>query len=326
MPNNQKPINPPLPPWELLLRIALVALVALVLARAFVSQLRQVHFSSPGRRAAGTAQGYAGFREVASFSTACRQPRGLAIALDGTVYVAGDRCVNVFSADGKPLSALTLDGEPHCLALANGLLYVGLQDRIEVYKGGALTARWGGFGPRAYLTALASAPTGLWVADAGNRAIRLLRFTDGNTLATVGVADKAHGVPGLLIPSPHLDIAVDKAGLLWATNPGRYRVEAYSQDNRLQHAWGESSEAIDGFSGCCNPTNLALLPDGRVVTSEKGTPRVKLYNKEGKYLGLLADEDAFPPGDVGLSLAIDGKGRVLVLDPLRHCVRVFQKS
>ena len=34
------------------------------------------------------------------------------------------------------------------------------------------------------------------------------------------------------------------------------------------------------FFGCCNPAQLAVLPDGRFVTAEKGIPRVKIYSRE----------------------------------------------
>jgi len=35
--------------------------------------------------------------------------------------------------------------------------------------------------------------------------------------------------------------------------------------------WGKRSGIAD-FFGCCNPAHLALLPDGRFVTSGKGIP------------------------------------------------------
>jgi hypothetical protein len=32
--------------------------------------------------------------------------------------------------------------------------------------------------------------------------------------------------------------------------------------------------------GCCNPACFALLSDGRIVTVEKGVPRIKVFRAE----------------------------------------------
>ncbi len=80
---------------------------------------------------------------------------------------------------------------------------------------------------------------------------------------------------------------------------------------------------LEGFCGCCNPSHLARMADGRFVTSEKGLPRVKLYAEDGTFVGLVAGTDAFAKETVGLDLAVDGDGRILVLDPVAKAVRVF---
>jgi len=79
----------------------------------------------------------------------------------------------------------------------------------------------------------------------------------------------------------------------------------------------------EGFCGCCNPSHIALFPDGRFVTSEKGLPRVKVYDAKGVFVGLVAGPDMFAEDAVGLDLAVDSRGRILVLDPARRMVRVF---
>ncbi len=100
-------------------------------------------------------------------------------------------------------------------------------------------------------------------------------------------------------------------------------MELYSPDGRLKRSWGKTAFAIDGFSGCCNPTHFALLPDGRFVTSEKGIPRVKIYAADGKFECVVAGREAFEPDVVGLGVAADAHGRILVLDPPARSVRVF---
>ena len=118
----------------------------------------------------------------------------------------------------------------------------------------------------------------LW-QEVGAPADRILRF---------GEKDEARGIPGLVCPSPHLDVVVSAEGNVIIANPGRHRVETYSPRGEILSFFGRSSLDIGGFGGCCNPTDLALLPDGKIVTSEKGVARVKVYTPGGKLESVVA--------------------------------------
>jgi hypothetical protein len=90
--------------------------------------------------------------------------------------------------------------------------------------------------------------------------------------------------------------------------------------------WGRPAAEIDGFCGCCNPTDFALLPDRRFVTSEKGLARVKVYGAEGKFECVVAAPEVFAEDVVGLDLAADAQGRIYVLDPSAKAVRIFARK
>jgi hypothetical protein len=83
---------------------------------------------------------------------------------------------------------------------------------------------------------------------------------------------------------------------------------------------------IQGFSGCCNPSHFAILEDGSFVTSEKGLPRVKVYNRIGNLVSVVALAEHFMEGTVGLDLAVDAAQKIYVLDPLQKIVRIFEKK
>ena len=80
------------------------------------------------------------------------------------------------------------------------------------------------------------------------------------------------------------------------------------------------------------------LPDGRFVTGEKGIPRVKIYSPEGKFECVVVGPDVLSPNfsattetrdDLRLhpvDLAVDGKSRIIVLDPNAAKVRVFERK
>ena len=83
---------------------------------------------------------------------------------------------------------------------------------------------------------------------------------------------------------------------------------------------------VEGFCGCCNPSNIAFMPDGAFVTSEKSIERIKIYTPQGQYKHLVATPESFDEGTRGLDLAVDSQERILVLDPVKKQVRFFVKK
>jgi DNA-binding beta-propeller fold protein YncE len=266
------------------------------------------------------------YRQAGKVETGLQEPRGIAVGPGGRLYVVGDQVIRVLEANGTPVSQFAVGGEPHAVAVTeDGSLYVAMRDHVEVFDaGGARKAAWPSPGERAYLTCVAVAGGDVWVADAGNRVVLRYDMT-GRISGRLGEKDPTRKVPGLVIPSPHLDVVPAPDGLLWVNNPGRRVVETYAPDGSLKSSWGESSVDIEGFCGCCNPTDIALLPDGNVVTSEKGLPRVKVYRQDGTLESVVAPAEAFSPGTSGLDLATDAEGRVFVLDPSAKAVRIFER-
>lgn len=252
------------------------------------------------------------------------KPRALAMAQNGHLYVGGKGEIDVYEApDGTMLSTFMVKGWPTCLAIGpEDYLYVGFEDHIEIYNlQGEYGGAWPSLGDKAYITSICVGKDTLWAGDAGNRV--LVKYDlSGHVLALVGKKDASKRAPGIIAPSPHLDVALAKDGV-WAVNPGRHEFELYAPDGAIKKIWGKESFAIDGFSGCCNPTDFAILPDGRFVTSEKGIPRVKVYSADGKFEGVVAGFESFEQDVVGLDLACDKMGRVYVLDPASDTARIY---
>lgn len=167
------------------------------------------------------------------------------------------------------------------------------------------------------ITSIAVRDKLLFIADAGRRAV--WRYSTSGTKSW-SIHDK-----GFNVPSPYFATLIDTAGLLRVVNPGRQRVEAYTTDGLYESplTWGVAGGALNQFAGCCNPTYLAQLPDGRFVTAEKGLPRVKLWTMSGEFVTLIASAEQFggPLAITGLASGADG--RVYVLDAAGQRVRIF---
>lgn len=257
--------------------------------------------------------------------------KGIALDARDNLYAAGAGGVKVWSADGRLLREWQTSGpRKTCIALdAEGNVYLGLQHKVEVFDPEGKPLRsWGkegrGPGELNYVTAIAAFKTNILVADAGNRCVHRFDLT-GDFIDDIGKRDPQAGLPGLVCPSPHLDVAVDKAGILHITNPGLTRVELYDLNGKELGFWGEGGTQPQQFSGCCNPTNIALAQDGRVVTSEKLPARVKVYDATGSVLAHLGPQH-FTKDAAGLGLAVDSTGRVWVMDPGDGKIRVFERK
>jgi hypothetical protein len=120
-------------------------------------------------------------------------------------------------------------------------------------------------------------------------------------------------------------VAIDPDNFLWVVNPGRHSLEKYSADGGLRSSWGSYGMELEGFCGCCNPTHIAIRQDGAFVTSEKGIARVKVYNRIGKLISVVASARQFDEGTEGLDIALDTKQNIYILDPKRKQVRIFTK-
>jgi len=264
------------------------------------------------------------YREVRRTETGLHDARGIAVGTDGSLYAAGDSSVIRFNAAGERRGIQPQDESPYCLAVAgDGSLLVGTRGAVSVFtKDGKRAARWTVPGKQAYLTSLAVTENDVWAADAGGRVVYHYDRS-GRLLGRIGEKDAKRGIPGLVSPSPYLDVAVAKDGTVWVANPGRHQLEHYTKDGRLISTWGEAGMAVEGFSVCCNPANFALLPDGRIVTAEKGLRRVKIYRADGTFDCVVAGPDAFSAGNGALDVAVDGQGRVYVLDRADGTVHVF---
>ena len=278
------------------------------------------------------------YRQTGEIRVRMREVRALAVGPDDRVYVAGDKTIYVFDPGGERRSEIALDGQPRCLAVGGaehafpGRVYVGLDTNGGDQHVGLFDAEgtpeetptltlWDDLGEKALLTSLAVAEQDVFVADAGN-SIVWHYDTSGRLKGRIGARDDRRRIPGFVIPSPYFDLAVAPDGLLRVVNPGALRIEAYTFDGDLELSWGKRAARLEGFFGCCNPVHIAILADGRLVTAEKGVPRVKVYSSGGELDYVVTGPEQLDV--VAADLAVDGRDRVLILDPKARSVRILE--
>ena len=275
------------------------------------------------------------YEEVARWKVPHAEAKRIAMGPHDTLYVCSGKFLTAISSEGKRGVEIGVSEPTRCCAVAkDGTIYLALRDHIEVFDAkGQPKAVWDSPGKKSWITGIAVTENAVFAADAGNRVI--VRYDkSGKPVLRIGEKDEARNSPGFVVPSPFFDVEVAHDGLLRVNNPGRHRMELYTQDGDFEGSWGTPSMGITGFCGCCNPINLALLPDGRIVTCEKGLPRVKIHSADGEFESVVAGVETFSenaracgPADCtagGLDAAVDSQGRIYILDMVTGDVRVMK--
>lgn len=124
-----------------------------------------------------------------------------------------------------------------------------------------------------------------------------------------------------------LDVQANDNGIYVAENT-RHRVRGYSREGRQLLEFGSRErDRPEGFSGCCNPMNVAFGDDGSVYTAESGIGRIKRFSADGSFIELVGQVELVP-GCKKVAISVSPKGdQVYMLDITRgHIVMMTRNA
>ncbi len=264
------------------------------------------------------------YSEIKQIDIDIEKVKGIAVDNKDRIYVTGFDKVMIFDKTGELVQVFSTGKESNCIAInENGDIYLGVSDHIEIYDfSGNLIKSWDSPNPKTLITSIAIGKASVFVADAGNKYVHHYN-SQGEYQNQIGQKNKAKGIKAFFIPSPYFDILLGRDDELWVVDPGRHKLMNFSNEGEVISSWSKTSMQLDGFSGCCNPSHIAMLSNGSFVTSEKGIERVKIHKPSGKFDCVVAGPELFEKETRGLDLAVDSEDRIIVLDPMKKLVRIF---
>lgn len=274
-------------------------------------------------------------------------PRGLAVAPDGTIYVADSRNNRIqhFSPDGSLLQewgGITVvteedpgvDGlfnEPWGVAVGpDGSVYVTdtWNHRIQKFTAdGKFVAKWGFFGT-------AEAPNTFWgprgiavdsqgrvyVADTGNK--RIVIFTaDGQPITQFG----GPGYEAGKLDEP-VGVAVDANGLVYVTDTWNQRIQVFSPSPSGDfftplRQWDVSAwygQSLD------NKPFIAVNRDGDLFVNDPEGYRILQFTADGVFVRTWGDPSSGLDGfRMPAGVAIDSEGHLWVSDAVNNVILRF---
>lgn len=317
-------VRKPNHPW-------LVAVVIAIIGVTYFALLGTADYDDPGENLQYDITSYieidripTNYEELDSIDPKIDTPRALYVEGE-TLFVAGNGEVVEFDANDTEVRRFTIDGEAMCMTRnEDGEFFLVFRDHVKTYSAeGEMIARWDPYNERSHITSIDEYEGTVYLGDVGNRCV--LQYDDqGNFETRIGEKNPDMDIPGIEVPSPYLDLAVNDEGHLWVVNPGELGLERYRKGGEIVTGWYKPSFELDGFSGCCNPTHIAFTPEGKLITAEKGLMRIKQFEvTAGMYEELVAGSALFPKEDGARDIAVDANGRILILDPRSDTVRVF---
>lgn len=324
---------------------------------AYVSDLtdhsvRQVDVQGRSVLWAGGAGRY-GFVDGSATEARFRKPAGLALAADGSVYVAdsGNHALRRIAPDGR-VSTVAGNGErgsrdgsgraaqfnePMGVAVAaDGSVYVadfGNHTVRRVSTTGVVstvagTAGQGGFADGDASTGrlrspmdLAFAPGGtLVVLDRSNHALRLLSPAGRlSTLAgdgTAGYADGAGRSARFHFPS---GLAVDAQGGVWVADTDNQVLRHVAADGTVSTPLGRQKGLADGVGAAArffNPKDVATGPDGGLLVADRGNRSLRWAQPLEQ--GTVAVECVLDWGERTYATLLRPPARSLTFDAYRY--------
>lgn len=242
---------------------------------------------------------------------------------DGCLYLLLDDYLQVIRTDGWEVSRIALGEGTSCLSvLKDKRILIGYTNFIALLNPAFQLINRTEPMDSVHYTAVGSDGTSIFVADAGQKQVKVYDFT----LSQKAVFKGESGVTdqhGFIIPSMHFDLAVNNDDELWVVNPGMHALQNYSAQGKLRGYWNKTSFEIKGFSGCCNPFHIAFQSDGGMVTSEKGLVRIKIHEPSGELRSVVAAPSSFEGEKKAPDVAVDEKGVVYALDYEKKLIRIF---
>jgi hypothetical protein len=190
-------------------------------------------------------------------------------------------CVGRFYA-GKNIVDIAVDR-------AEGAIYALYDANVRVFTpDGQLVREWEACSDNSLYASVALAAGYVFVTDAEN--LNVCQYSKDGQLVRFISSPR-----GFIIPTGAFGVETFR-DTVWCINSGRHQIESYTVDGKFIASFGIPGSKAGTFSGCSNPSSIAFTVDGRILTSEKGNPRICLFERSGRFVRMLLNSKSLGGG------------------------------
>lgn len=244
---------------------------------------------------------------------------------NGLLGLAFKNKLQVIDTSGREIFNKTLDKITTALHIAQGRIYLGCLDHVEIYDlNGNQLESWDFLDSGAYITSIALIEDKLFVANAGGPEVIKYNLNGDIELRFNGTNQSSSDF-GFIVPSPYFDVHIDPYNQLWIANTGLQQIQNYTEEGSLRAYWGSAGYTLEDFTGCCNPAHFTILSDGSFVTCEKGLVRIKVHKPSGELDCVVAAPKDFDADSEPADLTSDEHDNIYALDITKNMIRKFER-
>jgi hypothetical protein len=216
------------------------------------------------------------------------------------LFISSGDSVFIYDATGNRLSSFPVKQNVRDIALGEGEIYILYPARIEVYtKEGKSLREWEACSELSDYCSFTLTGNLVFVTDAENK--NICKYTqDGNFVQFIKSPN------GFIIPSYSFDID-SYNDTIYCVNSGRHLIETYSLCGEFIAAFGEQGGEEGSFAGCCNPVYISFTSEGELITSEKGNPRISVFERNGNFCAILFDVNMWDGGTFARQMQVSEK-------------------
>ena len=269
------------------------------------------------------SQGSAVFRETAGpFTSPYKQVASFKLSEEinrfelygNRLFISAGQSVYIFDTEGKKSGSFSVGKDVRDVAVNGDEIYLLYPTRIAVYSAnGKIIRQWAACSELSDYCSFTIAGDAVFVTDAENKDV-CKYTTDGNFVKFI---KSPHG---FIIPSYSFDID-SWNDTIYCVNSGRHSVETYTFNGDFIAAFGAPGSEAGFFAGCCNPAYITFSSNGSFITSEKGTPRVSCFGRNGNFKGVWLNSKMLGSGNKACAVkSMDNK----LFVAMKNKISVFQ--
>jgi len=195
---------------------------------------------------------------------------------DDKLYIIAGATVYICQADGKEIHRFPISPEARDIAVKNRQIYILYPTYIEVFsEDGTQVYGWKACSELSDYCSFTFTDEHVFVTDAANK--NICKYTlEGSFVRFI------HSPRNFIIPSYAFAIE-NRNDTIYCVNSGRHQVEMYTPEGSYMGSFGGPGGQSGFFAGCCNPAYIAFSPEGELITSEKGNPRISSFERSGNF-------------------------------------------
>ena len=200
---------------------------------------------------------------------------------DDKLFVSAGQSVYVLNTQGEILISFPVETGARDIAIGGEEIFLLYPTHIAVYNStdGQLLRQWDACSDLSDYCSFTVAGKSVFVTDADNKNICKYSI-EGDLEGFI------NSPGGFIIPSYSFDVAVWN-DTVFTSNSGRHLIESYTFDGNYINSFGVAGFEAGAFAGCCNPVFITFAPNGTLIASEKGNPRISRFTRCGKFLEIL---------------------------------------